>query len=119
MHFFYSENGLLFKSEKTPLFAPEAFLERAQALLDWADVAVCTHVSNVFGYVLPIEALAKLCADAHVPLVIDASQSAGVLDLDFTALNAACAAMPGHKGLMGPQGAGVLLCKNDAPNYSS
>ena len=98
----------------TPLFEPEAFLERARTLSDWADVAVCTHVSNVFGYILPIEKLAKLCAEAGVPLVIDASQSAGVLDLDFTALNAAFAAMPGHKGLMGPQGTGVLLCKNDA-----
>lgn len=99
---------------ETPLFAPEEFLERAAEALDWADVAICTHVSNVFGYILPIERLAAMCSEAGVPLIIDASQSAGTLELDFASLGAAFAAMPGHKGLMGPQGTGVLLCKNDA-----
>ena len=99
---------------ETPLFAPEEFLLRAGEWMDWADVVVCTHVSNVFGYVLPMDALADQCAAADVPLIIDASQSAGTLELDFSALGAAFAAMPGHKGLMGPQGTGILLCKNDA-----
>lgn len=98
----------------TPLFHPEAFLSQAKEALDWAEVVVCTHVSNVFGYILPIRELAGLCIDAHIPLIVDASQSAGTLDLDFEELGAAFAAMPGHKGLMGPQGTGVLLCKNDA-----
>lgn len=98
----------------TPLFAPEAFLRRAAQLLPWAQVVVCTQVSNVFGYVLPVEQLAALCAKHGTPLIVDASQSAGVLEIDFTALGADFVAMPGHKGLMGPQGTGVLLCKNDA-----
>ena len=106
--------GAQIRRIETPLFQPEAFLDRARNGLDWADVVVCTHVSNVFGYILPIEALAGMCAEADVPLIIDASQSAGTLELDFSALKAAFAAMPGHKGLMGPQGTGVLLCKNDA-----
>ena len=99
---------------ETPLFAPEVFLSQAEEALGWAEVVVCTHVSNVFGYILPVEALAAKCAEAGVPLIVDASQSAGVLDLDFAALGAAFVAMPGHKGLMGPQGTGLLLCKNDA-----
>ena len=49
-----------------------------------------------------------------MPLIIDASQSAGVLPLDFAALGAAFIAMPGHKGLYGPQGTGLLLCGADA-----
>ena len=98
----------------TPLFDAETFLRRAESELDWAQVCVCTHVSNVFGYILPITELAVLCRKANVPLIVDASQSAGVLNLDFQALGAAFAAMPGHKGLMGPQGTGVLLCQNDA-----
>ncbi len=98
----------------TPLFSTERFLSRARELLAEADVAVCTHVSNVFGYILPIEALAALCRERGIPLVIDASQSAGILPLDFSALGAAFVAMPGHKGLMGPQGTGVLLCNFDA-----
>ena len=98
----------------TPLFDPAAFLEKAEALLPWAEAAVCTHVSNVFGYILPIEALAERCRAHGVPLIVDASQSAGTLELDFPRLGAAFAAMPGHKGLLGPQGTGVLLCQNDA-----
>ena len=98
----------------TPLFDPESFLRYAAREIDRVDAVVCTHVSNVFGYILPIEKLASLCHTRGKPLVIDASQSAGVLDLDFDSLGADFAAMPGHKGLLGPQGTGVLLCKNDA-----
>lgn len=98
----------------TPLFDRDAFLNSASVLLSWAEVVICTHVSNVFGFILPVEALARLCRERSVPLIIDASQSAGTLELDFPELGAAFAAMPGHKGLMGPQGTGVLLCQNDA-----
>ena len=98
----------------TPLFDPASFLARAEQLLPEVDAAVCTHVSNVFGYVLPIGELAELCRRHGVPLIIDAAQSAGTLDIDFQALGAEFIAMPGHKGLLGPQGTGVLLCKNDA-----
>jgi len=71
---------------------------------------ICTHVSNVFGYVLPVEDIADLCRSRNVPLIVDASQSAGVYPLSLRRLNAAYIAMPGHKGLLGPQGTGVLLC---------
>lgn len=98
----------------TPLFSPEAFLRRMERELPWAEVVICTHVSNAFGYVLPVESAAALCRRRGIPLIVDASQSAGILDLDFQALGAEFIAMPGHKGLMGPQGTGVLLCKNDA-----
>ena len=75
-----------------------------------ADLVVCTQVSNVFGSILPIAEIASLCRKNRVPLIIDASQAAGVLDLDFAALGADFVAMPGHKSLFGPQGTGILLC---------
>lgn len=78
-----------------------------------AELAVCTHVSNVFGFILPVEEIAALCRERRVPLIIDASQSAGCLPLDFEALRADFIAMPGHKGLYGPQGTGLLLCGRD------
>ncbi len=78
------------------------------------DAVVCTHVSNVFGYILPVEEIAALCADRGVPFVLDASQSAGCLPISARRLQAAFVAMPGHKGLLGPQGTGILLCRADA-----
>ena len=97
-----------------PLFDSDAQLAAFEHLLSGADLAVCTHVSNVFGAILPIEDIAALCRREKVPLIIDASQSAGILPIDFEALGAEYIAMPGHKGLLGPQGTGILLCRQSA-----
>lgn len=95
----------------SPLFEPEAALEAfRQALTAETKLAVVNHVSNVFGFIQPLEALAQLCREREVPLIVDASQSAGLLPLDLQALGAAFIAMPGHKSLYGPQGTGLLLC---------
>lgn len=75
-----------------------------------ANVVICNHVSNVFGYILPMKEISLLCQKYRVPLIIDASQSAGVLPINMEQLKAAFIAMPGHKGLYGPQGTGLLLC---------
>lgn len=97
----------------SPLFEPDAAVEAFRRLLPGAKAAVCTQVSNVFGYILPIKRIAALCRQQGVPLIVDASQGAGNVGLDFEALGCAFAAMPGHKGLLGPQGTGVLLCRDE------
>jgi len=84
-----------------------------KALRQGAKVAIFTHCSNVFGYVLPMEELARLCRSYGVPFIIDAAQSAGVLPVRLRSLGASFIAMPGHKGLLGPQGTGLLLCGTD------
>lgn len=95
------------------LFDREDTLGRFEdALRRGADAAVFTHVSNVFGYILPVEEMAMLCRQYRVPFVVDAAQSAGMLPVDMEKLGADFIAMPGHKGLLGPQGTGLLLCKN-------
>ena len=94
-----------------PLFDPDAVTAAFdRAITPGTDAVICSHVSNVFGFIQPVEAVAAICRSRGVPFVIDASQSAGVLPLDMEALGAAFIAMPGHKGLYGPQGTGVLLC---------
>ncbi|BAK99534.1 cysteine desulfurase family protein [Oscillibacter valericigenes Sjm18-20] len=94
-----------------PLFRPDLVTEAFEkAITPDVDAVICNHVSNVFGAVQPVEAVAAICREKGVPFIIDASQSAGVLPLDMTALGATFIAMPGHKGLYGPQGTGVLLC---------
>ena len=97
-----------------PLFDRGACLEAfRRELRRGADAAVCTHASNVFGCILPIEELSSLCRGTGVPLIVDASQSAGMLAIDFEQTGAAFCAMPGHKGLYGPQGTGLLLCGSE------
>lgn len=84
--------------------------EFEDALRKGAKVAVFTHCSNAFGYILPVEQMADLCKKYGVPFIIDAAQSAGALPVDLQKLGADFIAMPGHKGLLGPQGTGILLC---------
>lgn len=99
---------------EAPLFQQETAAEAFQRCIAGDTCAViCNHVSNVFGFIQPLEEIAKICRERGVPLIVDASQSAGILPLDMEKLEAAFVAMPGHKGLYGPQGTGVLLCGKD------
>lgn len=93
------------------LFDPDSVLAAFEEKIPGADLVVCNHVSNVFGFIQPVYEIAEMCSRFGVPLVIDASQSAGIEDLDAERLNVDFIAMPGHKGLLGPQGTGILLCK--------
>ena len=97
------------------LFDWEDTLEQFRKALDQgADAVVFTHVSNVFGYILPVESLAQLCRERGIPFIVDAAQSAGSLPVSLKKLGADFIAMPGHKGLLGPQGTGLLLCRSGA-----
>lgn len=99
----------------SPLFDNSGLIDTIERSLPRAKVVVWNHVSNVFGYIQPIYEISELCGRYNVPLIVDASQSAGICRLDMTRLNAAFVAMPGHKGLLGPQGTGILLC-NETPS---
>lgn len=103
--------GVTIKVAKGPLFDQKAMLAAFEENMT-AEVSavITTHVSNVFGFVLPVEEIAQLCRERGVPLIVDASQSAGCLPVSLEKLGAAFIAMPGHKGLYGPQGTGLLLC---------
>lgn len=83
----------------------------AKALTPGTAACVCLQASNVFGSVLPVEQIGQLCAERHIPFIVDASQSAGLLPVRPALWGAAFVAMPGHKGLLGPQGTGLLLCR--------
>ena len=71
---------------------------------------ICTGASNVFGEVLPVRALASLAHRNGVRMVVDAAQCAGILPISMQndGIDFLCA--PGHKGLYGIMGTGVLLC---------
>lgn len=111
----YGIGHVAIKVAKSPLFDGDAILQAFdKQITPEVCAVVCTHVSNVFGFVLPIEQIAALCRSRNVPLIVDASQSAGILPVDLQRWGAAFIGMPGHKSLYGPQGTGLLLCAHDA-----
>ncbi len=72
-------------------------------------LVVCTHASNVCGLVLPIGRIGRLCRQRGIPFIVDAAQSAGMIPIDMKEMCIDCLCMPGHKGLYGPTGTGMLL----------
>lgn len=110
-----TEHGIPYTILHSPLFDNESMLQSAQdAIEKGANLFIINHVSNVFGSIAPINKLDQILADTNIPLIIDASQSAGIIPIDvqqFRATAAIC--MPGHKGLMGPQGTGIMLILDD------
>ena len=108
--------GAEVSAAEAPLFRQsEVAAAFDRLIVPGTDAVICNHISNVFGFIQPVEAIAAMCRERGVPFIIDASQSAGVLPLDLDRLEAAFIAMPGHKGLYGPQGTGVLLCGENVP----
>lgn len=104
-------NNLKLTMLRSALWEDALLLEQAeQAIRDGADCFVLCHVSNVFGYIQPLEQLDALLSEHGIPLILDASQSAGVLPLSVSKLHSlAAVGMPGHKGLYAPPGTGMLL----------
>ena len=108
--------GAEVSAAEAPLFRQsEVAAAFDRLIVPGTDAVICNHISNVFGFIQPVEAIAAMCRERGVPFIIDASQSAGVLPLNLDRLGAAFIAMPGHKGLYGPQGTGVLLCGENIP----
>jgi len=103
--------GVKVKVAAGPLFDSDgAYAAFEREIAPGVDAVICNHVSNVFGFIQPVERIAALCRERGVPLIVDASQSAGAVPVDLEGWGAAFIAMPGHKGLYGPQGTGLLLC---------
>lgn len=80
-----------------------------EALRPNTKLVVCTHVSNVWGIKLPIERITAMCHQYDIPVLIDASQSAGTSKIDIGENKFDFVCMPGHKGLYGPMGTGILI----------
>ncbi|MCC7294085.1 MAG: aminotransferase class V-fold PLP-dependent enzyme [Phycisphaerales bacterium] len=81
-----------------------------RALTPKTRLVACLHVSNVTGTVQPIGDVGAIIREhGDALLLVDAAQSAGLLDVSPAALNADLVAFPGHKAIFGPPGTGVLL----------
>lgn len=92
-----------------------------QGRIDYADLErllrpetraiVCTHASNLTGDAVDLARVGALAHAHGVLLVVDASQSAGVLPIDMEQMHIDVLCFTGHKSLMGPQGTGGLCVR--------
>ncbi len=73
---------------------------------------IFNYVSNVIGFVQPMKLYTKLAKEYGLLMIADCAQAAGVQDMNIP-FDYICSA--GHKGLLGPQGIGILGIKNFAP----
>ena len=71
-------------------------------------LVVMNHASNVLGTLLPVEEVGPALRERGVPFLVDGAQTAGSFSLDVKEMCIDFLALPGHKGLLGPQGVGVL-----------
>ena len=93
-----------------PLQSPDRVVAGVAALLDrGARAVVCAHASNVLPVTLPAARIGALCRKKGAVFIVDAAQSAGILDIDFASLGAHALCLPGHKSLWGPGGCGAVI----------
>ena len=74
-------------------------------------LVIVNHGSNVLGTIQPVAEIGKICKEAGVLFVIDASQTAGVVPINMQEMNIDIVAFTGHKGLMGATGIGGMCVR--------
>lgn len=72
---------------------------------------VITHASNVTGVVSDIDFFYSFCMRHNLLLIIDASQTAGIFDIDLSAFTQTIVCFTGHKSLYAPQGTGGIIAQ--------
>lgn len=92
-------------SDSCGLFSPDEIREEIK---NNTKLIALTHASNVIGTIEPVENIGEIAREKGVTFLLDASQTAGVIPIDVQKINVDIIAMPGHKGLLGPQGVGLL-----------
>ena len=73
---------------------------------------VTTHGSNLTGNLLDIGRLGGIAKKYGLLYIVDASQTAGVFDIDVQQMHIDILCFTGHKGLLGPQGTGGLYVRD-------
>lgn len=92
----------------------EVLCRLSEALRPNTRLVVTLHRSNICNITLPIARIGRMLAARGIHYVVDASQSAGIcqIDMEESGITALCA--PGHKGLYGPTGTGFILFSRES-----
>lgn len=80
----------------------------AAALRPATRLVALSHCSNVTGTIQPVAEIGAAARRNGALLLVDAAQSAGTIPIDAPGMGIDLLAAPGHKGLLGPQGTGIL-----------
>lgn len=86
-----------------------------RAISSVTGAVIMTHASNVTGNIYDIGAVGAECRKRGVLFVVDASQTAGAVDIDVESMNIDVLCFAGHKGLYGIQGTGGLYVAPNVP----
>jgi len=73
------------------------------------DFIFMSHVSNVTGYILPVQEIIKASEDYESVIILDCSQSMGLIPIDVKEIKADYFVFAGHKTLYGPFGIGGFI----------
>lgn len=76
-------------------------------------MVICNHASNICSATMPIKEIADFCRKRGIYFVVDAAQSAGHHKIVIDEMNISALCLPSHKGLYGPQGAGIIALGRD------
>lgn len=79
-------------------------------------LVIATHMSNICSLVEPVSVIGRYCREKGLLFVVDGAQSAGHLPISVQDMGITALCLPGHKGLLGPQGCGLLLLGEAAPD---
>ncbi|SDB29958.1 aminotransferase class V-fold PLP-dependent enzyme [Eubacterium oxidoreducens] len=79
-----------------------------QEIKDNTRAIVCTHASNLTGNLIDLEKVGKIAQRHGLLFIVDASQTAGVFDIDMDKMHISVLCFTGHKSLLGPQGTGGI-----------
>ncbi len=76
---------------------------------------ISTACPNVCSQVMPLDEIGEICRRNGIHFIVDGAQGAGHFDISMKRSNISALALPGHKGLLGPQGSGALILSDDFP----
>jgi cysteine desulfurase / selenocysteine lyase len=85
--------------------------EVAKLIKPSTKLVILNHVSNVLGTIQPVSEVGRMCAEREIPLILDVSQSAGIVPINMGEMHVHSVAFTGHKSLMGPTGIGGLVLR--------
>ena len=89
-----------------------SYEEMERAVRPETKMIVCTHASNLTGNMIDLERVHAIAKRHGLLLIVDASQTAGVWEIDVQKLGIDVLCFTGHKGLLGPQGTGGMYVRS-------